>query len=106
LRGGGLLLKWKGLFSLVWRAERVVAELASLVGFVQPFRSKWVRAFSNKGHQTGLPDFLEAKATECSPRRSARLARNWAVKSNGEAKSQETQGYEVSRTLYSPRRIR
>jgi len=54
------------------------------------FRSKKVRAFSNKGHQTGLPDFLEAKAVVCSPRLAARLARNWAVKSNGGTKSQET----------------
>ena len=54
------------------------------------FRSKKVRAFSNKGHQTGLPDFLGAKAIVCSPRLMARLARNWAVKSNGGAKSQET----------------
>ncbi|PIQ75107.1 MAG: hypothetical protein COV84_03025 [Candidatus Portnoybacteria bacterium CG11_big_fil_rev_8_21_14_0_20_40_15] len=46
--------------------------------------------FSNKGHQTGLPNFLEAKAIVCSPRRTARLVRNWAVKSNGGTKSQET----------------
>jgi len=67
-----------------------VAGLASLVGFVQPFRSKWVRAFLNKGHQTGLPDFLWGEAEVCSPRRTARLARNEAVKSNGGTKFQET----------------
>src|SRR3989344_8307281 len=54
------------------------------------FRSKWVRTFSNKGHQTGLPDFSEAKAIVCSPRLWARLARNEAVKSNGGTKFQET----------------
>ena len=54
------------------------------------FRSKKVRAFSNKGHQTGLSDFLEAKAIVCSPRLRARLARNWAAKSYGGTKSQET----------------
>ena len=54
------------------------------------FRSKKVRAFSNKGHQIGLRDFLWGEAEVCSPRRTARLARNWAVKSNGGAKSQET----------------
>ncbi|OHA29560.1 MAG: hypothetical protein A3B08_02925 [Candidatus Taylorbacteria bacterium RIFCSPLOWO2_01_FULL_43_44] len=43
--------KSKEYFSVVWRACRAVAGLASLVGFVQPFRSKKVRAFSNKGHQ-------------------------------------------------------
>ena len=36
-----------------------------------------------KGHQIGLPDFLEAKAIDCSPRRTARLARNCWAKSNG-----------------------
>ena len=56
----------------------------------QFFRSKKVRAFSNKGHQIGLRDFLWGEAEVCSPRRTARLARNWAVKSNGRAKSQET----------------
>jgi hypothetical protein len=67
-----------------WRAS------ASGGGAERQFRSKKVRAFSNKGHQTGLPDFLEAKAIVCSPRLRARLARNEAVKSNGGAKSQET----------------
>jgi len=52
-------------------------------------RSKKVRAFSNKGHQTGLPDFWEAKATRCSPRLRARLARNEVAKSNGGTKSQD-----------------
>src|SRR3989338_959678 len=61
------------------------------------FCSKRVRAFSNNGHQTGLPDFLEAKAIVCSPRRTARLARNWAVKSNGGAKSQDTIFSEIRR---------
>ena len=55
-----------------------------------PPRSKKVRAFSNNGHQIGLRDFLEAKTVECSPRRTARLARNCWAKSNGGAKSQET----------------
>ena len=32
------------------------------------FRSKKVRAFSNKGHQTGLRDFLRGEAIPCSPR--------------------------------------
>ena len=38
------------------------------------FRSKKVRAFSNKEHQIGLPNFLEAKAIVCSPRLRARRA--------------------------------
>jgi hypothetical protein len=46
--------KSKEYFSVVRRACRAVAGLASLVGFVQPFRSKWVRAFSNKGHKPVL----------------------------------------------------
>ena len=54
------------------------------------FRSKKVRAFSNKGHQTGLRDFLRGEAEERSPRLRVRLARNWAAKSNGGTKSQET----------------
>jgi len=54
------------------------------------FPSKKVRAFLNKGHQIGLRDFLWGEAGVCSPRLRARLARNWAVKSNGGAKSQET----------------
>ena len=52
--------------------------------------SKKVRAFSNKGHQIGLRDFLRGEAEVCSSRQQAGLARNWAVKSNGGAKSQET----------------
>ena len=51
-----------------WRA------LASGGGAERQFRSKKVRAFLNKGRQTGLPDFLEAKAIVCEPRRSARRA--------------------------------
>jgi len=79
-------------FSLVWRA------LASGGGAErQSFRSKWVRAFSNKGHQIGLRDFLWGETEVCSPRRTARLARNWAVKSNGGAKSQETIFSEIRR---------
>jgi len=54
------------------------------------FRSKKVRAFSNKGHQIGLRDFLWGKAVACSSRLLAGRARNWAVKSNGGTKSQET----------------
>src|SRR3989344_6778352 len=70
-------------FSLVWRA------LASGGGAGrQSFRSKWVRAFSNKGHQIGLRDFLWGEAEVCSPRRTARLARNWAGKFNRGAKTQ------------------
>ena len=55
----------------------------------QSFRSKKVRAFSNKGHQIGLRDFLWEEAEVCSPRLRARLARNEAVKSNGGTKSQD-----------------
>ncbi|KKQ31786.1 MAG: hypothetical protein US45_C0040G0008 [Candidatus Nomurabacteria bacterium GW2011_GWA1_37_20] len=62
--------------------------VASGGGAERQFRSKWVRAFSNKAHQIGLPDFLWGEAEVCSPRLRARLARNWAVKSNGGAKSQ------------------
>src|SRR3989344_6023927 len=54
------------------------------------FPSKKVRAFSNKGHQIGLSDFLWGEAEVCSPRPLAGLARNEAVKSYGGAKSQET----------------
>ena len=54
------------------------------------FRSKWVRAFLKIAHQTGFVKFLKVNGEACSPRRSARRARNWAVKSNGGAKSQET----------------
>src|SRR3989344_2808531 len=54
------------------------------------FRLKKVRAFSNKGHQIGLRDFLWGEAEVYSQRRSARRVRNWAVKLNGGAKSQET----------------
>ena len=38
------------------------------------FFSKKVRAFSNKGHQIGLRDFLWGEAEVCSPRRTARRA--------------------------------
>jgi hypothetical protein len=62
---------------------------ASGGGAGQFSRSKKVRVFSNKGHQTGLPDFLEAKAIVCSPRLRARLARNEAAKSYGGTKSQD-----------------
>src|SRR3989338_5362928 len=89
--GSAQIKKCEENFFAGWRA------LASGGGAERQFRSKKVRAFSNKGHQTGLPDFLEAKAIVCpalpagrSPRLRARLARNWAVKSNGGAKSQET----------------
>ena len=67
-----------------WRA------LASGGGAERQFRSKKVRAFSNKGHQIGLRDFWEAKTVECSPRLRARLARNCWAKSNGGTKSHET----------------
>src|SRR3989344_6233522 len=43
------------------------------------FRSKWVRAFSNKGHQIGLRDFLWGEAEVCSPRRTVRLSRGMGV---------------------------
>ncbi|MBI4812278.1 hypothetical protein HY798_02405 [Candidatus Falkowbacteria bacterium] len=36
-------------------------------GRVQFFPSKKVRAFSNKGHQIGLRDFLRGEAEVCSP---------------------------------------
>src|SRR3989338_9211682 len=49
-----------------WRAS------ASDGGAERQFRSKKVRAFSNKAHQTGLPDFLWWEAEVCSPRRTAR----------------------------------
>ena len=55
----------------------------------QAFRSKWVRADFSIGHQKGNCKFLEVDSKTCSPRRSARLARNWAVKSNGGTKSQD-----------------
>ena len=53
-------------------------------------QAKKVRAFSIIAHQTGFCKFLEVNSKACSPRLRARLARNWAVKSNGGAKSQET----------------
>ena len=62
---------------------------ASGGGTGRQFRSKKVRAFSNKGHQTGFVKFLEVDREECSPRLRARLARNWAVKSYGGTKSQD-----------------
>ena len=62
-------------------------------------RLKKVRAFSNNGHQIGLRDFLWGEAEVCSPRLVARLARNWAVKSNGGAKSQETIFSEMRRFI-------
>ncbi|MBU1246423.1 hypothetical protein KKD51_00410, partial [Patescibacteria group bacterium] len=64
--------------------------VASGGGTERQFRSKKVRAFSNKGHQIGLRDFLWGEAEICSPRPQARLARNWAVKSNGGTKSHDT----------------
>src|SRR3989338_6204718 len=74
-----------------WRAS------ASGGGAERQFRSKKVRAFSNKGHQIGLRDFLWGEAEICSLRRTARLARNWAVKSNGGTKSHETIFSEIRR---------
>jgi len=55
----------------------------------QAFRSKKVRTFSIIVHQTGFCKFLETDKEVCSPCPQARLARNWAVKSNGGTKSQE-----------------
>jgi len=72
------------------RASDFVSAARSAATSQFPPRSKKVRAFSNNGHQIGLRDFLEAKTVECSPRRTARLARNCWAKSNGGAKSQET----------------
>ena len=82
--GRAQIKKCEQNFSLAWRAS------ASGGGAGRQFRSKKVRAFSNKGHQIGLRDFLWGEAEVCSPRLAARLARNWAVKSNGGVKSQET----------------
>jgi hypothetical protein len=44
------------------RANRFLAREAR-----HQFRSKKVRAFSNKGHQIGLRDFLDGKTEVCSP---------------------------------------
>jgi len=56
----------------------------------QAFRSKWVRAVSIIAHQTGNVKFFCPDREVCSPRPTARLARNWASKSNGGTKSHET----------------
>ena len=83
------------------RANRFLAREAR-----RQFRSKKVRAFSNKGHQTGLPDFWEAKATECSPRLRARLARNETAKSNGGTKSHDTIFSEMRRFVIAKQCIK
>src|SRR3989344_5069931 len=55
-------------------SARLARSFSLARGARHQFCSKKVRAFSNKGHQIGLRDFLEAKAIVCSPRRSARRA--------------------------------
>ena len=66
--GRAQIKKCEKNFFLVWRAS------ASGGGAERQFRSKKVRAFSNKAHQIGLRDFLWGEAEICSPRRTARRA--------------------------------
>ena len=55
----------------------------------QDFFSKTVRALFSIDHQTGNCKFWRVDSKTCSPRLRARLARNWAAKSNGGTKSQD-----------------
>jgi len=89
--GRAQIKKCEENFFAGWRAS------ASGGGAERQFRSKKVRAFSNNGHQIGLRDFLWGEAEVCSSRLRRDSLKNWAVKSNGGTKSQETIFLEMRR---------